>query len=181
MRHRKKINNLGRTVAHRKAMLTNMACSLIEQKRINTTVAKAKELKKYIEKLITKSKNDTTHSRRVVFSYLKNKYAVSELFREVAAKVGDRPGGYARIIKTGNRLGDQAEMCMIELVDFNEIYTNEKVSKAKTTRRSGRHSTAKTGTKEISKKEESNGESKRTMKLKTEETRESKVEKDKKK
>ncbi len=138
MRHGKKINHLGRTAAHRKAMLANMACSLIEHKRINTTVAKAKELKKYVEPLITKSKNDTTHNRRVVFSYLKNKYAVSELFREVVAKVGDRPGGYTRIIKTGNRLGDNAEMCLIELVDFNEIYTNEKKKAAKTTRRSRR-------------------------------------------
>jgi len=138
MRHGKKINHLGRTAAHRKAMLANMACSLIEHKRINTTVAKAKELKKYVEPLITKSKNDTTHNRRVVFSYLKNKYAVSELFREVVDKVGDRPGGYTRIIKTGNRLGDNAEMCMIELVDFNEIYTNEKKAKSKSTRRSRR-------------------------------------------
>jgi large subunit ribosomal protein L17 len=136
MRHGKKINHLGRTASHRKAMLANMACSLIEHKRINTTVAKAKELKRFIEPLITKSKSDTTHNRRIVFSYLKNKYAVSELFREVVEKVGDRPGGYTRIIKTGNRLGDNAEMCMIELVDFNEIYSNEK--EKKTTRRSRR-------------------------------------------
>ena len=138
MRHGKKINHLGRTASHRKAMLANMASSLIEHKRINTTVAKAKELKKYVEPLITKSKEDTTHSRRIVFSYLKNKYAVSELFREVAAKVADRPGGYTRIIKTGNRLGDNAEMCMIELVDFNDLYTNGKEEKAKSTRRSRR-------------------------------------------
>ena len=138
MRHGKKFNHLGRTAPHRKAMLANMANSLIEHKRINTTVAKAKALKVYVEPLITKSKNDTTHSRRVVFSYLKNKYAVTELFREVAAKVGDRPGGYTRIIKTGNRLGDNAEMCMIELGDFNEIYTNEKKAAAKkSTRRRG--------------------------------------------
>jgi len=138
MRHGKKINHLGRTAAHRKAMLANMASSLIEHKRINTTVAKAKALKKYVEPLITKSKEDTTHSRRTVFSYLKNKHAVTELFREVAPKVGDRPGGYTRIIKTGNRLGDNAEMCMIELVDYNEIYNNEKESgKSKTRRRRG--------------------------------------------
>ena len=138
MRHGKKFNHLGRTASHRKAMLANMASSLIEHKRINTTVAKAKALKGFVEPLITKSKNDTTHNRRVVFSYLRNKHAVSELFREVVAKVGDRPGGYTRIIKTGNRLGDNAEMCMIELVDFNEIYTNEKESKSKSTRRSRR-------------------------------------------
>lgn len=146
MRHGKKFNHLGRTAPHRKAMLANMANSLIEHKRINTTVAKAKALKVYVEPLITKSKNDTTHSRRVVFSYLKNKYAVTELFREVAAKIGDRPGGYTRIIKTGNRLGDNAEMCMIELVDFNEIYTNEKQAAAKksTRRRSSKKSDSAT-------------------------------------
>ena len=143
MRHGKKINHLGRTAAHRKAMLANMASSLIEHKRINTTVAKAKALKKYVEPLITKSKDDNTHSRRTVFSYLKNKHAVTELFREVAAKVGDRPGGYTRIIKTGNRLGDNAEMCMIELVDFNDIYTNAKeATKAKgRSRRGGKKKT----------------------------------------
>ena len=137
MRHGKKFNHLGRTAAHRKAMLSNMACSLIEHKRINTTVAKAKELKKFVEPLVTRSKVDSTHNRRIVFSYLKNKHAVSELFREVIAKVGERPGGYTRIIKTGNRLGDNAEMCMIELVDFNELYTNEK-AKSKKSRRSRR-------------------------------------------
>jgi large subunit ribosomal protein L17 len=142
MRHGKKFNHLGRTSAHRKAMLSNMACSLIEHKRINTTVAKAKELKKFVEPLITRSKVDSTHNRRIVFSYLKNKHAVSELFREVVSKVGDRPGGYTRIIKTGNRLGDNAEMCMIELVDFNELYTNEK-TKAKKSRRSRRSGGAK--------------------------------------
>jgi len=136
MRHGKKFNHLGRKAAHRKAMLSNMACSLIEHKRINTTVAKAKALRGYVEPLITKSKNDTTHSRRTVFSYLQNKEAVSELFREVAPKVADRPGGYTRIIRTGYRLGDNAEMCMIELVDFNELYSNE--GKKKTTRRSRR-------------------------------------------
>lgn len=139
MRHGKKINHLSRKSAHRKAMLSNMANSLIEHKRINTTVAKAKALKNFVEPLITKAKTDNTHNRRVVFSYLKNKFAVAELFREVAAKVGDRPGGYTRIIKTGTRLGDNAEMCMIELVDFNEIYTNAKkeATKSKRRRRSG--------------------------------------------
>lgn len=136
MRHGKKINHLGRKAAHRKAMLSNMACSLIEHKRINTTVAKAKALRVYIEPLLTKSKTDSTHSRRVVFSELQNKHAVTELFREVAPKIADRPGGYTRIIRTGYRLGDNAEMCMIELVDFNELYTNDKAKK--TTRRSRR-------------------------------------------
>lgn len=135
MRHGKKINHLGRKSSHRKAMMSNMACSLIEHKRITTTVAKAKALRGYVEPLITKSKTDSTHSRRTVFSYLGNKEAVSELFREVAPKVADRPGGYTRIIRTGYRLGDNAEMCMIELVDFNEIYTKEA---KKTTRRSRR-------------------------------------------
>ncbi|MDX5405146.1 MAG: 50S ribosomal protein L17 [Bacteroidota bacterium] len=142
MRHGKKINHLSRKAGHRRAMLSNMASSLIEHKRINTTLAKAKALKQYIEPLITKSKNDTTHSRRVVFSYLGNKNAVAELFREVAVKVGDRPGGYTRIIKTGNRLGDNAEMAMIELVDFNELYTSEKTAKKKTTRRAGKKAAA---------------------------------------
>ncbi|MBF00937.1 50S ribosomal protein L17 [Flavobacterium coralii] len=136
MRHGKKINHLGRQAGHRKLMLANMACSLIEHKRINTTVAKAKALKQYVEPLVTKSKEDTTHNRRVVFSYLRNKYAVTELFREVAAKVGDRPGGYTRIIKLGNRLGDNADMAMIELVDFNELYNATKKEAKKTTRRS---------------------------------------------
>jgi len=138
MRHGKKFNHLGRKSAHRKAMLANMGSSLIEHKRINTTVAKAKALKKYVEPLITKAKNDNTHNRRIVFSYLQNKEAVKELFRTVADKVGDRPGGYTRIIKTGNRLGDNAEMCMIELVDFNEIYTNAKEASKGKTRRSRR-------------------------------------------
>ena len=136
MRHGKKVNHLGRKTAHRKAMLANMACSLIEHKRINTTVAKAKALKQFVEPLVTKSKQDTTHNRRIVFSKLRQKQAVAELFRDVAAKVGDRPGGYTRIIKTGNRLGDNAEMCMVELVDFNEIYGQDE--KKKTTRRSRR-------------------------------------------
>ena len=119
MRHNKKFNHLGRTASHRNAMLANMACSLIKHKRITTTVAKAKALKKFVEPLITKSKNDTTNSRRVVFSNLQDKYAVTELFKEISVKIADRPGGYTRIIKTGNRLGDNAEMCFIELVDYN--------------------------------------------------------------
>lgn len=136
MRHGKKINHLSRQSGHRKLMLANMACSLIEHKRINTTVAKAKALKQYIEPLVTKSKADTTHNRRIVFANLRDKYAVTELFREVAAKVGDRPGGYTRIIKLGNRLGDNADMAMIELVDFNELYNATQKEAKKTTRRS---------------------------------------------
>ncbi len=142
MRHAKKGNHLGRTASHRSAMLSNMASSLILNKRINTTVAKAKELRRFVEPIITRSKSDSTHSRRMAFSYLKDKDAVTELFREVANKVGERPGGYTRIIKTGNRLGDAAEMCMMELVDFNELYVTEKSSakKAKSTRRGRRRS-----------------------------------------
>lgn len=148
MRHGDKINNLGRKSAHRQALMMNLACALIENKRIFTTLAKAKALRTYVEPLITKSKEDSTHSRRMVFSYLKNKEAVSTLFKDVAGKVADRKGGYTRIIKTGNRLGDAAEMAMIELVDFNEIYSNGKkaggAAKAKTTRRSrAKKSTAK--------------------------------------
>ena len=136
MRHGKKFNHLGRKTAHRKAMLSNMACSLIEFKRINTTVAKAKALKQYIEPLITKAKTDSTHSRRIVFRYLKQKETLKELFGNVSNKIADRPGGYTRIIKTGNRMGDNAEMCMIELVDFNDVYTNAKeIKKTKTRRR----------------------------------------------
>tara|TARA_B100000900_G_C20448660_1_gene662188 strand:+ start:381 stop:977 length:597 start_codon:yes stop_codon:yes gene_type:complete len=142
MRHGKKINHLSRKTAHRGAMLANMACSLIEHKRINTTLAKAKALRKYVEPLITKSKEDTTHNRRVVFSYLKSKEASSTLFRDVAPKVNDRPGGYTRIIKLNNRLGDNAEMAMIELVDFNELLTKDQAKKKKTRRRgSGKKST----------------------------------------
>jgi large subunit ribosomal protein L17 len=122
MRHGKKVNHLSRTSEHRAALLMNMACSLIQHKRINTTLAKAKALRVYVEPLITKSKTDSTHSRRTVFSYLKNKEAVTELFREVAPKVADRPGGYVRIIRMGFRPGDNSEMAMIELVDFNTIY-----------------------------------------------------------
>ena len=131
MRHGKKFNHLSRQTGHRKAMLANMACSLIEHKRINTTVAKAKALKQFVEPLITKSKDDTTHNRRIVFAYLRSKYAVTDLFRDVAAKVGDRPGGYTRIIKLGNRLGDNADMAMIELVDFNELYNGGKKEEKK--------------------------------------------------
>jgi len=137
MRHGKKVNHLGRTSAHRKAMLSNMAASLILHKRINTTLAKAKALRSYVEPLITRSKDDSTHSRRMVFSYLQSKEAVSALFRDVAQKVATRPGGYTRILKTGNRLGDNAEMCMMELVDFNEnLLAAKEAPKAKTTRRS---------------------------------------------
>lgn len=136
MRHNKKINHLSRTSSHRKAMLANMASSLILKKRISTTIAKAKALRTFVEPLITKGKNDTTHSRRTVFSYLKDKYAVSELFREVAVKVADRPGGYTRILKTGNRFGDNADMCIIELVDYNTTYVKETAKPvAKKTRR----------------------------------------------
>ena len=135
MRHGKKVNHLGRKTAHRKSMLANMACSLIEHKRINTTVAKAKALRQFVEPLVTKSKEDTTHNRRIVFSRLRQKEAVTELFRDVAVKVGDRPGGYTRIIKLGNRLGDNADMAMIELVDYNEIYNAGKPGKKKSTRR----------------------------------------------
>ena len=122
MKHGKKIAHLGRKTAHRKYMLANMACSLIEHKSINTTQAKAKALKRYVEPLITKSKNDSTHNRRIVFRYLKNKYAVTELFRNISQKIGERPGGYTRIIKLGNRLGDNASMALIEFVDYNSIY-----------------------------------------------------------
>lgn len=136
MRHSRTINHLGRTSSHRKAMLSNMAASLIMHKRITTTTAKAKALRTYVEPLITKAKEDSTHSRRVAFGFLKDKSAVSELFREVSPKVGDRPGGYTRILKTGNRIGDNAEMCLLELVDFNEaMLGHAEAGKAKTTRR----------------------------------------------
>lgn len=143
MRHNKKFNHLGRTASHRSAMLSNMACSLIKHKRITTTVAKAKALKKFVEPLITKSKDDTTNSRRVVFSNLQDKFAVTELFKEISVKVADRPGGYTRIIKTGNRLGDNAEMCFIELVDYDEnMAKTATVKKATRTRRSKKSATA---------------------------------------
>ena len=142
MRHNKKFNHLGRTASHRNAMLSNMACSLIKHKRITTTVAKAKALKKFVEPLITKSKDDTTNSRRVVFSNLQDKQVVTELFKEISVKIADRPGGYTRIIKTGHRLGDNAEMCFIELVDYNENMAKEKVAKKATrTRRSKKATT----------------------------------------
>ena len=142
MRHNKKFNHLGRTASHRNAMLSNMACSLIKHKRITTTVAKAKALKKFVEPLITKSKDDTTNSRRVVFSNLQDKQVVTELFKEISVKIADRPGGYTRIIKTGHRLGDNAEMCFIELVDYNENMAKEKVAKKATrTRRSKKAAT----------------------------------------
>ncbi len=144
MRHAKRINHLGRTSSHRAAMLSNMAASLIMHKRISTTLAKAKELRKYIEPLVTRSKNDTTHSRRMVFSYLKNKYAVTELFREISVKIADRPGGYTRILKTGFRQGDNAEMCIIEFVDYNETYTTTKDKKSTTKTRRSRKSSVKT-------------------------------------
>jgi len=134
MRHGKKINHLGRKTAHRKSMLANMACSLIEHKRINTTTAKAKALKQFVEPLITKSKNDTTQNRRIVFSRLRQKEAVAELFRDVSAKIADRPGGYTRVIRLGNRLGDNADMAMIELVDYNETYNSGKKKKSSTRR-----------------------------------------------
>ena len=134
MRHGKKFNHLGRKAAHRKAMLANMACSLIEHKRIKTTLAKAKALRIYVEPLITKSKDDTTHSRRTVFSYLKQKEAITELFGDVAAKVAERPGGYTRILKLSNRLGDNAQMAYIELVDYNGEYTTDKPKRKKARR-----------------------------------------------
>jgi len=151
MRHGKKNNHLGRTASHRKALLSNMASSLILEKRISTTLAKAKELRKYVEPLLTKSKSDSTHSRRTVFSYLQNKESVKTLFDEVAIRVAGRPGGYTRIIRTGNRLGDNAEMCMMELVDYNSMYTQEKgklASEKKKTRRSKRSSSTASKTEE---------------------------------
>jgi large subunit ribosomal protein L17 len=146
MRHGKKFNHLGRQTAHRKAMLANMGCSLIEHKRINTTVAKAKAFRTFIEPIITKSKTDTTHNRRTVFSYLRSKEAVTELFKEISVKVADRPGGYVRIIKLGNRQGDNAPMAMVELVDYNELY-NPKGNKAKKNTRRSRRGGAKTADK----------------------------------
>ena len=144
MRHNKKFNHLGRTASHRSAMLSNMACSLIKHKRITTTVAKAKALKKFVEPLITKSKDDTTNSRRVVFSNLQDKFAVTELFKEISVKVADRPGGYTRIIKTGHRLGDNAEMCFIELVDYDENMAKTATSKKATRTRRSKKSAAAT-------------------------------------
>ena len=142
MRHNKKINHLGRTASHRAAMLANMAISLIKHKRITTTVEKAKALKKFVEPLLTKSKNDTTNSRRVVFSYLQDKFAVTELFKEISVKIADRPGGYTRIIKTGHRLGDNAAMCFIELVDYDENMAKDTVKKSTRTRRRSKKAVA---------------------------------------
>ena len=144
MRHGKKINHLGRTASHRSALLSNMASSLIESKRITTTVAKAKALRKYVEPLITKAKDDSTHSRRVVFSYLQNKDSVKTLFGEVVEKVGSRPGGYTRIIKLGKRLGDNAEMCVMELVDYNELLVKEEKPAAKKSTRRRKKAAPKT-------------------------------------
>jgi large subunit ribosomal protein L17 len=149
MRHNKKVNHLGRKSAHRKAMLANMASSLLIHKRISTTLAKAQALRKYVEPLITKAKDDTTHSRRVVFSYLQDKDAVTELFRNISAKVGDRPGGYTRILKTGTRLGDNAEMCMMELVDFNEAMLAAKDDSAKGKKRRSRRGAGKKSETEV--------------------------------
>jgi len=146
MRHGKKFNHLGRKTAHRKSMLANMSCSLIEHKRINTTVAKAKALRQFVEPIITKSKTDTTHNRRLAFSILRDKYAVTELFKEVSVKVADRPGGYVRIIKLGNRQGDNAPMAMVELVDYNEIYNPNGAKKKKSTRRGKKSSVVATET-----------------------------------
>lgn len=143
MRHGRTVNHLGRTASHRKALMSNMAASLIVHKRITTTLAKAKELKKFVEPLVTKSKEDTTHSRRVVFSYLQNKDAVKELFGSVAEKAATRPGGYTRILKLMNRKGDNAEMCIIELVDFNEAMLKDTTSKSASRTRRGRKSAAK--------------------------------------
>ena len=145
MRHGKKFNSLGRQQGHRRALLRNLSSALIEHKRINTTLAKAKSLRVYIEPLVTKAKTDTTHSRRVVFSYLQNKEAIKELFGAVATKVGDRPGGYTRVIKTGFRKGDGAEMAMIEFVDFNDVYSNAKEEKKTGRRRRKKKSSAAAG------------------------------------
>ena len=146
MRHGKKFNHLGRTASHRKAMLSNMGASLLLHKRISTTLAKAKELKKFVEPLVTRAKEDSTHNRRIAFSYLKSKEAIKSLFGEVIEKVGTRPGGYTRIIKTGFRLGDNAEMCIIELVEFNELMLKDAAPAKKTTRRSRRSSGEATST-----------------------------------
>jgi large subunit ribosomal protein L17 len=173
MRHLKSFNHLGRTSSHRKAMLSNMAASLILHKRITTTIAKAKSLRTYVEPLITRSKEDTTHSRRVVFSYLQDKNAVNELFREVSAKIVNRPGGYTRILKTGFRLGDNADMCIIELVDYNENMLGSGTSKtkaAKKSRRAGSKKKAETSKNEASTKSEvKTGSEEAKIEAKTEE------------
>ena len=175
MRHRKSFNHLGRKTAHRKAMLSNMAASLVLHKRITTTIAKAKALKVYVEPLITKAKDDSTHSRRIVFRYLQSKEAVTELFREVSSKVADRPGGYTRILKTGHRLGDNADMCIIELVDYNDNLLAAKSDvKTKSTRR--RRGSKKTTTEsekvESTEQVETVKEEKTEVEAKTEETQE---------
>jgi len=189
MRHRKGFNHLGRTKAHREAMFANMASSLILHKRIQTTTAKAKALRTFVEPLITKSKSDTTHSRRVVFSYLKNKYAVSELFREVSPKIAERPGGYTRILKTGSRLGDNAELCIIELVDYNEnlLATKEgKKPKRSRTRRGikgGNETPREVPETKVVEKEEMKAEPEKIQTdetLKAEETEDAKAEKESK-
>ncbi len=159
MRHGKKINHLGRTASHRSALLSNMASSLIESKRITTTVAKAKALKKFVEPLITKSKDDSTHSRRVVFSYLQNKESVKTLFGEVAEKVGTRPGGYTRIIKLGKRQGDNAEMCIMELVDYNELLVKDTKSDKPKAKRARRSKSAKAKTENVDAKVETEAKS----------------------
>jgi large subunit ribosomal protein L17 len=169
MRHNKKVNHLGRKSAHRKAMLSNMAASLIIHKRIHTTLAKAKALRVYVEPLITKSKDDTTHARRVVFSYLQSKEAVTELFREVSGRVADRPGGYTRILHTGNRLGDNAEMCMMELVDFNEAMLASKEEAAKGKKKRSRRGSGKK-TEDAVKKTESPKAVKKEIPVKPKET-----------
>ncbi len=158
MRHGDKINNLGRKTAHRHALLMNLACALIENKRIFTTLAKAKALRLYIEPIITKSKDDSTHSRRTTFAYLKNKDAVTTLFKDIAVKVAERNGGYTRIIKTGNRQGDAAEMAMIELVDFNEIYNNKGKTKETTAKKTTRRSRGAKKTEIVSKANETSTE-----------------------
>jgi len=161
MRHGKKLNHLSRTSSHRKAMMANMASSLILNKRIKTTTAKAKALRTFVEPLITKAKTDNTHSRRIVFRYLQDKYAVSELFRDVVEKIANRPGGYTRILKTGNRLGDNAEMCFIELVDYNETYTDTESRKAKTgkkRRRRGGKKKTQSGEEQVQKEQKTGDE-----------------------
>jgi large subunit ribosomal protein L17 len=168
MRHGKKINHLGRTSSHRKAMLSNMASSLILHKRISTTLAKAKALRTFVEPLFTRSKDDSTHNRRMVFSYLQNKEAVSELFREISKKISERPGGYTRILKTGNRLGDNADMCIIELVDYNEAMLGSKeAAKAKPTRRRRASGKKKEETPEVEEKTTAMDEVKETKAKKT--------------
>jgi len=180
MRHKKSFNHLGRKTAHRKAMLANMASSLVLHKRITTTIAKAKALRMYVEPLITKAKDDSTHSRRLVFSYLQSKEAVTELFREVNAKIADRPGGYTRILKTGSRLGDNADMCIIELVDYNEnlLAAKSETKKKSTRRRRGgkKRASEKTAQTEEVKAEEPKAEETATEEVKAEANKEEKAE-----